>query len=188
MSTPSQADPVVPGGLANSALHATAYVALGSNLDQPEQHVQRAFEQLRQIPHSRLMRHSRLYRSPPAGYAGQPDFINAVAELRTQLAPAELLAALLDIETRHGRKRLFRNAPRTLDLDLLLYDDVTLHAPGLSLPHPRMHERPFVLIPLLEIAPSLQLPDRGAIKHLLHSHDRSRVVALPNTGTSGAAA
>ena len=89
------------------------------------------------------------------GYADQPDFINAVAEIETGLAPHALLDALLDIEHRHGRVREFRNAPRMLDLDILLYDDLACHEHGLTLPHPRMHERAFVLQPLLEIAPIL---------------------------------
>jgi 2-amino-4-hydroxy-6-hydroxymethyldihydropteridine diphosphokinase len=132
-----------------------AYVGIGSNLDDPRAQVVRAIAELGQVPHTRLVRSSSLYRSAPVGYADQPDFINAVAQLETGLPAERLLAELQDIEQRHGRKRSFRNAPRTLDLDLLLFGDARLSSPQLTVPHPRMHERAFVLEPLLEIAPQL---------------------------------
>ena len=159
----------------------TAYIALGSNLgdatgdDGPIQQVKRALRELRSLPRTQLVRHSSLYQSPPAGHADQPDYINAVAEVRTHLPPHDLLQALLQLEVRFGRRRLFRNAPRTLDLDLLLYDAQTLHDPGLTLPHPRMHTRPFVLVPLLEIAPQLEIPGQGPIRSLHCAHDRSEL-------------
>ncbi len=139
-----------------------AFVALGSNLEQPEAQVKLAFDALARLPGTRLVARSSLYRSAPVGYADQPDFINAVARIMTQLAPHDLLQALLSIEQEFGRVREFRNAPRTLDLDLLLYDDLVFHEPGLTLPHPRMHERAFVLLPLLEIEPHCVIPGHGS--------------------------
>jgi 2-amino-4-hydroxy-6-hydroxymethyldihydropteridine diphosphokinase len=132
-----------------------AYVGLGANLDQPAEHVRAALEELGRLPQTRLTAASSLYRSTPVGYAAQPDFVNAVAALDTALGARELLRELQAIEGKHGRVRTFPNAPRTLDLDLLLYGDAQLDEPGLTVPHPRMHERAFVLKPLLEIAPHL---------------------------------
>jgi 2-amino-4-hydroxy-6-hydroxymethyldihydropteridine diphosphokinase len=132
-----------------------AYVGIGSNLDGPRSQVLAAFEELEQLPHTRVVKRSSLYRSAPVGYAAQPDFVNAVARLETGLAAERLLAELQAIEARHGRRRDFRDAPRTLDLDILLYGELALRTPELEIPHPRMHERAFVLEPLLEIAPEL---------------------------------
>jgi 2-amino-4-hydroxy-6-hydroxymethyldihydropteridine diphosphokinase len=133
----------------------TAYVGIGSNLDDPRTHVLQALKDLERLPHTRLVKQSSLYRSAPVGHAPQPDFINAVARLETGLPAERLLAELQEIEARHGRTRSFPNAPRTLDLDLLLFGNATLDTPMLRIPHPRMHERAFVLKPLLEIAPHL---------------------------------
>jgi len=138
-----------------------AFVALGSNLGDPESMVRQACAALAQLPQTRLAAASSLYRSAALGHADQPDFINAVAQLSTGLAPQPLLAALLALELRFGRERSFRNAPRTLDLDLLLYDACSIDEPGLAVPHPRMHERAFVLAPLVEIAPACVIPGRG---------------------------
>jgi 2-amino-4-hydroxy-6-hydroxymethyldihydropteridine diphosphokinase len=132
-----------------------AFVGIGSNLDDPRAQVLRAFEELEALPHTRLVKKSSLYRSAPAGYAAQPDFVNAVAQLETGLPAERLLAELQAIELRHGRSRSFANAPRTLDLDLLLYGAAQLKTATLQVPHPRMRERAFVLKPLLEIAPQL---------------------------------
>jgi 2-amino-4-hydroxy-6-hydroxymethyldihydropteridine diphosphokinase len=132
-----------------------AYVGIGSNLDGPRSQVLAAFEELGQLPHTHVVKRSSLYRSAPVGYAAQPDFVNAVARLETGLAAERLLAELQAIEARHGRRRGFRDAPRTLDLDILLYGELALRTPELEIPHPRMHERAFVLEPLLEIAPEL---------------------------------
>lgn len=132
-----------------------AFVGIGSNLDDPRAQVLRAFEELEALPHTRLVKKSSLYRSTPVGYAAQPDFVNAVAQLETGLPAERLLAELQAIELRHGRSRSFANAPRTLDLDILLYGDLGLASPSLEIPHPRMRERAFVLKPLLEIAPQL---------------------------------
>lgn len=144
-----------------------AFVSLGSNLARPDLQVTRALACLAELPCSRLLARSSLYRTAPVGYLEQPDFINAVALLETGLGPRALLDALLGLERAFGRERHFRNAPRTLDLDLLLYDDLVHHEPGLTLPHPRMHERAFVLAPLVEIAPDLVIPGRGAAREWL---------------------
>jgi len=145
----------------------TAYIGLGANLDDPAAQVELALNELARLPESRLIARSSLYASAPVGYAEQPDFINAVAALETRLSPRVLLKAMLDIEHHHGRNRTFRNAPRTLDLDLLLYGDAHFHEENLTLPHPRMHERAFVLMPLLEIAPALVIPGLGHAAALL---------------------
>jgi len=141
----------------------TAFVALGANIGDPAATVRAAFAALGELPDSQLRRTSSLYRTAPVGLTGQPDFINAVAEVSTALPAAELLDALLAIEARFGRIRAERNGPRTLDLDLLLYADLVIDTPRLTLPHPRLHLRAFVLQPLAEIAPQLALPGRGTV-------------------------
>jgi 2-amino-4-hydroxy-6-hydroxymethyldihydropteridine diphosphokinase len=133
----------------------TAYVGVGSNLNDPRAQVLQAFTELDGLPHTRVVRRSSLYRSAPMGHAAQPDFVNAVAQVETGLPAERLLAELQAVEARHGRERSFPNAPRTLDLDLLLYGAARIASPALTVPHPRMHERAFVLKPLLEIAPQL---------------------------------
>jgi 2-amino-4-hydroxy-6-hydroxymethyldihydropteridine diphosphokinase len=138
------------------------FIGLGANLNHPQDQVLRAIQALDKLPHTRLLAHSALYRSAPVGYLDQPDFINAVAQLETQLAPRALLDALLELERENGRTREFPNAPRTLDLDLLLYDDLRHHEHGLTVPHPQMHKRAFVLRPLLEIAPGCIIPGVGS--------------------------
>ncbi len=143
-----------------------AFIALGSNLHDPRQQVLRALRELDALPGTRAVARSSLYRTAPVGYADQPDFINAVAEVCTRLAPHELLRRLLALEVAHGRERPFPDAPRVLDLDLLMMDDLALRDDTLTLPHPRMHERGFVLLPLMEIAPELIIPGRGPVGEL----------------------
>jgi 2-amino-4-hydroxy-6-hydroxymethyldihydropteridine diphosphokinase len=147
-----------------------AYIALGSNLagnlDSPASQVIRGFQSIEQLPKTKLIKKSSLYQSAPFGYTDQPDFINAVVKISTQLSPEKLLDALLNIEQQAGRERPFANAPRVLDLDLLLYDDVTMHTEKLTLPHPRMFDRGFVLLPLAEIAPDLIIPNGGNVVKL----------------------
>lgn len=146
---------------------ALAYVGIGANLDDPAARVRGAFESLAALPRTRLVKRSSLYRTEPQGYRSQPDFVNAVAALDTQLAPAGLLAALQALEAQAGRTRSFPNAPRTLDLDLLLYGGERIDRPGLTVPHPRMHERAFVLVPLLEIEPEASIPGIGSARACL---------------------
>ena len=140
-----------------------AFVGLGSNLADPVFQVLRALEALGRLPQTRVVRRSSLYRSAPVGYLEQPDFINAVALVETELMPHALLDALLALEHEFGRTREFQNAPRTLDLDVLLYDDLSHHEHGLTIPHPQMHLRAFVLQPLLEIAPDCVIPGVGSV-------------------------
>jgi len=130
-----------------------AAIALGSNLDDPEAQVRRGFDDIAQLPETRLLARSKLYRTKPVGYLDQPDFVNACALVDTTLAPRVLLDGLLEIERRHGREREIPNGPRTLDLDIVLYGDEAIDEPGLTIPHPRAHERSFVLDPLREIWP-----------------------------------
>jgi 2-amino-4-hydroxy-6-hydroxymethyldihydropteridine diphosphokinase len=157
-----------------------AFVALGSNLQDPQQQVVRAFAELDGLPETRVTAMSRLYRTAPLGYDDQPDFINAVAELSTTLAPERLLRQLLALETAQGRERPFPNAPRVLDLDLLLYDDLEMHTPELTLPHPRMHERGFVLFPLADIAPDMDIPGQGRVRDLLLNCPEQGVERVPS--------
>ncbi len=145
------------------------FVGVGANLDNPEKGVRRAIEALDLIPGTRLVASSSLYRTAPVGYIDQPDFVNAVAELETRLPAPELLAQLLLLEQRFGRQRSTRNAPRTLDLDLLLYGDRQMRSENLTLPHPRMAERAFVLVPLAEIAPEVTIGHLGTAAQLLKS-------------------
>jgi 2-amino-4-hydroxy-6-hydroxymethyldihydropteridine diphosphokinase len=144
-----------------------AYVALGSNLCDPRRQLLDAMDALSNLPDTRLLQRSRLYRTPPWGVLEQPPFINAAVELDTALSPHALLDAMLAIEQRAGRVRAERNGPRTLDLDLLHVDGVQLDDPQLTLPHPRMAERAFVLLPLHDIAPTLRLPGQATVAELL---------------------
>jgi 2-amino-4-hydroxy-6-hydroxymethyldihydropteridine diphosphokinase len=143
------------------------YIGLGSNLDDPSAQVLGALEALADIAHSRVIMTSALYRSPPMGPADQPDYINAVAGMLTQLTPADLLLALQAIEQRQGRRRDGeRWGPRTLDLDLLSYGNERSNDRALTLPHPGIAERAFVLVPLHEIAPALEIPGLGSVERL----------------------
>ena len=142
-----------------------AYVALGANLGDTIGTLLAASEALHQLAHTKNVRISGFYKTAPIDAEG-PDYLNAVAELSTQLAPLELLHALFAIENQYGRERSTTNAPRTLDLDLLLYGDLQLHSDELIVPHPRMHQRAFVLRPLQELAPTLRL-EQGSIAQLL---------------------
>lgn len=157
----------------------TAFIALGSNLDDPPAHIHRALEALAGLPATRLVRRSSLYRNPPAGYLDQPDFVNAVAQIETRLGPRALLDALLALEQAHGRVRDRPDGPRTLDLDVLLYGGRSVREPGLTIPHPRMLERAFVLVPLAEIAPDAMVPGRGRVADLARNVDASGLVKLP---------
>jgi 2-amino-4-hydroxy-6-hydroxymethyldihydropteridine diphosphokinase len=161
----------------------TAFIALGSNLDDPQRQIAAGFAELEGLSQTCLLRRSSLYRSAPVGYADQPDFINAVACIETGLGAQELLLALLAIERRHGRVREFPNAPRTLDLDIALYGSLVVHEQGLTIPHPRMHERAFVMVPLAEIAPDCVVPGRGRVSELLAAVDAGSVLRLAQIAT-----
>ena len=152
-----------------------AFVGLGANVGDPREQLIAAFGALAALPQTRLTGRSSLYRSAPLGYAAQADFVNAVARIETGLSAQALLAALLSIEQRQGRSRSFANAPRTLDADLLLYGELRIDTPALTVPHPRMHERAFVLAPLLEVDPAAAIPGRGPAATCLEACRAQRV-------------
>jgi 2-amino-4-hydroxy-6-hydroxymethyldihydropteridine diphosphokinase len=154
-----------------------AYIGLGANLGHARATLALALEAIARLPGTRLVRSSPVYRSAPIASSG-PDYLNAVAQVETTLAPQALLAQLQAIELAHGRERPYRNAPRTLDLDLLLHGAVVLASPTLTLPHPRLHERAFVLRPLADLAPDLVVPGRGALAALLPAVAGQRVDKL----------
>lgn len=156
-----------------------ACIGLGANLGDPAAALREAFEALARLPATRLLAASRLYRTPAWGRTDQPDYVNAAALLETALDPQALLAALLDIERRAGRVRDgHRWGPRTLDLDLLLYDDRVIDLPGLRVPHPHLHERAFALVPLAEIAAAEPFPGQGCVADALAGVDAGGVVAI----------
>ncbi|HET7766757.1 MAG TPA: 2-amino-4-hydroxy-6-hydroxymethyldihydropteridine diphosphokinase [Burkholderiales bacterium] len=148
-------------------MKAQAFIGLGANLGDPQAQVRRAIAAIASLPRTRLVAASSLYRSAPVAVGEQPDFINAVAHVETALTARELLDELITVEARFGRERPFPGAPRKLDLDLLLYGDQLIDQPGLVVPHPRMHQRAFVLLPLAEIAADISVPRKGSVKTLL---------------------
>ncbi len=159
----------------------TAYIGLGSNLADPQARLRRAFAELAQLPQSQLRVRSSLYRSAPMGPQDQPDYLNAVAALETALPPLALLAELQAMEAAHQRVRGERWGPRTLDLDLLLYADQTIDLPTLTVPHPGLYERNFVLYPLAEIAPGLVIPGVGVLDELLTRCERGSLIVIEKT-------
>lgn len=160
----------------------TAYVGLGSNLQNPVQQLHTALVMFQQIPRTRLLGCSGFYRSRPLGPPDQPDYVNAVAALETGLDPLELLAELQYIETSRGRVRDgIRWGPRILDLDILLYGDQSIAGPTLTVPHPGLPERGFVLYPLAEIAPGLEIPGYGPLAGLLARCDDANLERLTDS-------
>ena len=157
---------------------AVAFVGIGANLGDARRNVVQALAALDHLPGCRLLRASPLYRSAPVDAAG-PDFFNAVAELHTSLLPPELLQALQAIESAFGRERPYANAPRSLDLDLLLHGDAVLNTPSLTLPHPRLQLRAFVLRPLLDLTPDLTAPGLGPLAGWLPGVASQRLDKLP---------
>jgi 2-amino-4-hydroxy-6-hydroxymethyldihydropteridine diphosphokinase len=155
-----------------------AFIALGSNLQDPQAQVERALQTIANTPNIKLIKASSLFKTAPIGYDNQPDFINAVAEIETDLSPLELLHSLLEIETQHGRERPFPNAPRVLDLDVLLYGNIELNTAELTLPHPRMYTRGFVMLPLAEIAPKINIGNHGYADELASKCDNQGVSKL----------
>jgi 2-amino-4-hydroxy-6-hydroxymethyldihydropteridine diphosphokinase len=155
----------------------TAYIGAGANLGFARDAVLNALSDLSRMPSTEFVAASSLYRSAPIDAEG-PDFINAVAEIETTMSAPQLLAALQAIETRYGRVRTTRNAPRTLDLDLLLYGDGIITSPDLVVPHPRLHERAFVLLPLIELAGAIAIPGKGPATALADAVGEQRVERL----------
>ena len=161
---------------------AVAYIGIGSNLGQPLDQVTTAIRALRRLPFSDFLAASPLYRSAPMGPSGQPDYVNAVASLLTGLGPEDLLDQLQAIEAAQGRVRAEHWGPRTLDLDILLYGDRTIDSPRLRVPHPGIAERAFVLVPLHDIAPALNIPGAGPLAQLLSQDASGQVERVGNVG------
>lgn len=156
-----------------------SYIGLGSNLDNPELQLDTALGALDDIPETRLVKNSSFYRSAPLGPSDQPDFINAVALLDSGLTAGQLLVRLQTIENRQGRVRdSQRWGPRTLDLDLLLYGSRIIEEPELTVPHPGIRHRNFVLVPLLELAPELEIPGLGRADELLAATGCAGIIRL----------
>lgn len=157
----------------------TAYIGLGSNLAGPLDQLRSALRAMAEMPSTRVVRHSRFYRTVPWGKNEQPEFVNAVAEIETALSPRELLDALLLIERRAGRERNGeRWGPRVLDLDILVYGDEIIDEPSLRVPHPHMRNRAFVIVPLADVAPHLRIPGLGRIGDMLARIDASTCIPL----------
>jgi 2-amino-4-hydroxy-6-hydroxymethyldihydropteridine diphosphokinase len=165
----------------NAALSLRAFVGVGANLGDPQAQVVSAIAALRELPNTQCIACSSLYASSPVDAPG-PDYVNAVVALQTTLTASQLLQALHAIEAQHGRTRSTSNAPRTLDLDLLLYGEQRSDDPALTLPHPRLHQRAFVLKPLLEIAPQLQVDGLGPLSSWLQKASDQDVWRLPGEG------
>ena len=164
-----------------------AWIGLGANLGDTAAALRVAFAALSALPRTRLLARSSGYRSAPID-GGGPDYLNAVAQIATGLDAHELLAHLLAIERQHGRERPFRNAPRTLDLDLLLYADEVIDSAELTVPHPRLQQRAFVLLPLAELAPTLAVPGLGTVSGLLGTVADQAIERLAGTALGRKAA
>ena len=160
---------------------AVVYLGLGSNLDDPKANLCEVVEKLSARPDVRVIRLSSLYLTTPIGFADQPDFLNAVAVIETDLSPADMHAYARDVEDQMGRTRNFLWGPRVIDVDLLLWDSEEICTPDLTIPHPRMLERAFVLQPLSEVAPDLVLPDGRRVQDVLDQLGDQGVVRLPET-------
>ncbi len=157
-------------------LRVDAFVGIGSNLDHPTRQVEVAIQRLRDLPRVRLQSASSMYRSSPLGGIEQPDYVNAVAHVETSLTARDLLTALLDVESSQGRLRDGRRwGPRVIDLDLLVYAQETIREPGLEVPHPGIAQRNFVLLPLREIAPDLDVPGLGPLSGVDVNCDEPRI-------------
>ena len=154
------------------------YIALGSNLDEPSEQIYKAINSIDAIDDLSVTHISSLYKTKPIGKIDQPDFINAVIEVEGDISPENLHSALQDVETQAGRIRKELNEPRTLDLDILLIDDLIMKTKKLTVPHPRMHQRQFVIVPLFEINQKLNIPGIGSIDEILKSLPDQGVVKI----------
>lgn len=161
-----------------------AFIAFGANLGDAILAHADAVRAIDSLPSTRVGARSSLYRSAPVGVQGHPDYINAVLEIHTGLAPHPLLDALLAIEQRHGRSRGATVSPRTMDLDLLLYGDTRIDSDTLKIPHPRMHLRAFVLMPLAEIDPAIEIPGRGRLSGLIDRVSDQLIHRLPDVSVA----
>jgi 2-amino-4-hydroxy-6-hydroxymethyldihydropteridine diphosphokinase len=162
-----------------------AYIGLGSNLGDPPLQIEKAFTALAALPQTRSLSRSGIFQSSPMGPIQQPDFLNAAAGLLTQLAPQALLDALKNLERALGRASpVERWGPRVIDLDLLVYGALRLQEPQLTLPHPGIHERNFVLLPLLDIAPGLEIPGKGRVRRLAEGISRTGIRRLTDAASA----
>ena len=154
------------------------FIALGSNLENPKEQVKEGILSIKKIEGVKILRESSLYETPPVGVLNQPNFINAVVKINSNLRPYELLNRLLKIENVAGRTRDNKNGPRTLDLDILLFDDLILNQKKLTIPHPRMHERLFVLMPLKDIDEAIVIPNHGAIIDIINKLTPENIIRI----------
>ncbi len=158
-----------------TGFRSTVFVGLGSNMSDPVWQLHSAIREIDEIPEAALVSVSSLYQTAPVGILDQPPFVNAVVKLETTLSPHDLLSRLSAIESAHGRIRAEKNGPRTLDLDILIFNEWRIDEANLTTPHPRMHERAFVLVPLLEIAPEVYIPGKGPARQALAKVDAGGV-------------
>ena len=162
------------------SVNSQVFIGIGANLGDAKLTVSKAIAALAQLPHTTLVAQSALFGSAPIDSTGD-DYVNAVAELSTRLSATDVLPHLQAIELAHGRKRPYRNAPRTLDLDLLLYGDEEINTNDLQVPHPRMTERAFVLLPLLQLSADISIPGKGRAQDYVAAVAGQRIQELPTT-------
>ena len=154
------------------------FIALGSNLENPKEQVKKGILSIKKIEGVRLLNESNLYETPPVGILDQPNFVNAVIKIDSNLGPYEILNELLKIENIAGRVRIGKNGPRTLDLDILLFNNLILNEKKLTIPHPRMHERLFVLMPLKDIDEAIVIPNHGAIIDIINKLTPENIIRI----------
>ena len=154
------------------------FIALGSNLGNPKEQVKNGILSIKKIGGVKILSESNLYETPPVGMVNQPNFINAVIKIDSDLSPYALLDKLLKIENTAGRIRVDKNGPRTLDLDILLFDNLILNEKKLTIPHPRMHERLFVLMPLKDIDEAIVIPNHGAIIDIINKLNPENIIRI----------
>ena len=154
------------------------FIALGSNLENPKEQVKKGILSIKKIEGVRLLNESNLYETPPVGILDQPNFVNAVIKIDSNLGPYEILNELLKIENIAGRVRIGKNGPRTLDLDILLFNNLILNEKKLTIPHPRMHERLFVLMPLKDIDETIVIPNHGAIIDIINKLTPENIIRI----------
>ena len=154
------------------------FIALGSNLENPKEQVKKGILSIKKIEGVRILNESNLYETPPVGILDQPNFVNAVIKINSNLGPYEILNELLNIENIAGRVRIDKNGPRTLDLDILLFNNLILNEKKLTIPHPRMHERLFVLIPLRDIDEAIVIPNHGAVIDIINKLTPENIIRI----------
>jgi 2-amino-4-hydroxy-6-hydroxymethyldihydropteridine diphosphokinase len=167
-----------------TTFRSTVYLGLGSNLGDPIGQISRALHEIDDVSGVALTQISSFYRTDPIGFADQPAFVNAVAQIETTLSPQDLMRALLDVEKAHDRVRTEKNGPRSLDLDILIFNEWRLEESDVTVPHPRLHERAFVLVPLLELNPKLYIPGLGFAREYLPSVSGQKIEKIMEDDSS----